>query len=249
MLPVEAKRILDAVKRYGDFGDRIERISKALLGRPYLENPLGGGPGETETLGLSLAGFDCVTYLETVLGLAIAKSPSDFIPTLRRLRYQNGRVDWTSRNHYMTKWARNNSRLLINLTRGVDSVKKSRALGVVSGIRPVNVTFSVFPKSAFGRVGKRIQTGDVILFAATKKRLDVFHTGLLLRRDGEILMRHASRKAGSVIEQPLSRFLSEHRMSGFILLRPIIPAKVKPQRSAISSSGKTEGTNAGLKRF
>jgi hypothetical protein len=34
-------------------------------------------------------------------------------------------------------------------------------------------------------------------------------------------MRHAALSAGKVIEQALTEFLGAHRMSGFILLRPL----------------------------
>ncbi len=222
MFPVEVKVLVDAAKRGGTLSDRIDLISSALLGRPYVENPLGGGPDEKEKLTVSLHGFDCVTYLETVLGLAAARSPRDFISTIRRMRYRNGRVNWASRNHYMTGWARSNGWIVSDLTRGAYAIEKNRLLSVVPGIKPVNAKFRVFPKRAFAQVKKLIETGDIILFATTKTNLDVFHTGLLLKRDDEILIRHATRRAGLVIEQPLHSFLSEHRMSGFMLLRPAI---------------------------
>jgi hypothetical protein len=66
-----------------------------------------------------------------------------------------------------------------------------------------------------------MRTGDLILFASARKRLDVFHAGLLVLRKEETVLRHATRSAGAVIDQPLDSFLKSNRMSGFILLRPL----------------------------
>jgi hypothetical protein len=66
-----------------------------------------------------------------------------------------------------------------------------------------------------------MRTGDLILFVSTREHLDVFHTGILIRRDDRVLMRHATRSAGKVIEQDLADFLKTNRMSGFILARPL----------------------------
>jgi len=45
-------------------------------------------------------------------------------------------------------------------------------------------------------------------------------------RDGErLLMRHASRSQGGVVEQELSSFLKTNRMAGVILARPVEQAK------------------------
>jgi hypothetical protein len=49
----------------------------------------------------------------------------------------------------------------------------------------------------------------------------VFHTGILIHRDDRVLMRHAKRSAGKVVEQDLADFLKRNRMSGFILARPL----------------------------
>jgi hypothetical protein len=83
------------------------------------------------------------------------------------------------------------------------------------------VTFRVFPKKRIKGVEKRIRTGDLACFGSTKKNLDVFHTGILIRLGDTILLRHASRTARKVIDQDLHVFLKNNRMSGLVLLRPV----------------------------
>jgi hypothetical protein len=66
-----------------------------------------------------------------------------------------------------------------------------------------------------------LQTGDLIFFASTRKHLDVFHAGIIVRGK-KVSLRHASRSKGSVVEQELSEFLKANRMTGVIVMRPQI---------------------------
>ena len=70
------------------------------------------------------------------------------------------------------------------------------------------------------RLAKYLHTGDLIFFVSTRKNLDVFHAGILIRTDQRLIMRHASRSEGLVVEQELSGFLEANRMAGVIVMRP-----------------------------
>lgn len=220
-----AEKVLGRLRLEPELSRRIDHISAFFLGRPYIENSLGGGPGSPETMIVSLEAFDCVTYVETVLALANSSSAADFVDVLVRLRYRREAIDWFERNHYMTEWARANQAkgFVRNLTRGALVRRIERRLSIVDGLSPRLARFRCFPKRGFTRIADRIQTGDLILFVSTRPRLDVFHIGILVRNGPGIVMRHATRKAGAVIEQSLLDFLSSNRMSGFILLRPCAP--------------------------
>jgi N-acetylmuramoyl-L-alanine amidase-like len=217
-----AQRLLDQVRAAG-FGERLERLSSALLESPYLSNPLGGGPGAQESLVIRFDGFDCVTYVETVLALAAAKTADEFSAGLREMRYAEGRVAWRRRNHYMLDWAKNNQRRRIvkNITNGPQAVAKTRRLSLIKELPAKTARFRVFPKRAIALLRRLAATGDIALFASTRRNLDVFHMGFVIKRDGDVWLRHASRSAGRVVEQPLADFLKAHRMPGIILLRPL----------------------------
>src|SRR5262245_33320436 len=124
----QVKRLLEDVSNEPDLAKRIDFISACFLGHPYIANSLGGGEGLPEVLTISLDGFDCVTYMEIVLALAISKNTNDFITTIREIRYEGGKVAWRCRNHYMTAWARNNCKrgFVRNLTRGPNAIRKTR---------------------------------------------------------------------------------------------------------------------------
>jgi hypothetical protein len=49
----------------------------------------------------------------------------------------------------------------------------------------------------------------------------VFHCGIVVNNGYGVMMRHASRSRGGVVEQPLSEFLKQNRMAGVIVVRPV----------------------------
>jgi hypothetical protein len=221
-IAADLQRILKSQAGEANLTKRIEAFSERFLDCPYVTNSLVGNVEVPERLTIKLDGFDCVTYMETVLALALSEAAEQFTEKLIRMRYKNGAVEWQERNHYMVDWWRNNERqgLLRNLTRGAEAVEKKRELNLIKGLPAEHISFRVFPKKKIAHIEKLIKTGDFVCFATTKKNLDVFHTGILLRRDGKILLRHASRTAKKVIDQNLRDFIKNNRMSGLVLLRP-----------------------------
>jgi hypothetical protein len=221
--PSEARRILEKAAGDSQLSQRLDRISAALVGRPYDEGLLGGGPESPEEFRVDLSAFDCVTYIETVLAMARAGTTNEFVDTIRRIRYEDGAVDWFRRNHYMIDWARNNedAGFVENLTAGRLMEEKTCTLGLIPGLTEKTTTFGYLPTQALSDVKRTIGTGDLLLFVSTRQTLDVFHTGLVINREQGLLLRHATRTAGAVIEQTLVEFISQNTMAGFILLRPL----------------------------
>ena len=216
------EQLLSQMKSNGSVGNRIEVLSRHFLGRPYKTNPLIGAAGTPEVLTASVEEFDCVTYVETVIALARSSGVDEFLEWLRKIRYEGGRVEWKRRNHYMTGWIRSNVRLgaLRRVPANVVPVRKQRTLNVVPGLSPRKVRFDCVPKPAIAKLKAHLKTGDLIFFGSTRKHLDIFHCGILVRDGERLLMRHASRSQKGVVEQELSEFLKNNRMAGVIVVRP-----------------------------
>jgi hypothetical protein len=224
----EADRILDESSGESGISERIALVSARFVGRPYAERPLDPGaasrPAETEALRIRFDAFDCVTYIETVLALAFSRSAQEFVEKLRLIRYESGVVEWRRRNHYMVDWCRNNiaAGFISDATSGPLSVGKERRLDVVQGLGSRTVSFRCFPKQAVGAVSGAVESGELVFFVATRKNLDVFHTGFLFPQAAGIILRHATRTKGAVVEQDLSGFLKNNKTSGLILCKPAI---------------------------
>jgi hypothetical protein len=86
---------------------RIVRFSESFLGQPYLLSALGEGPNGKYDSGplYRTDGFDCVTYVSTVLALAESHSLQQFKHNIRLINYQDGKVSHITRNHFTsTDW-------------------------------------------------------------------------------------------------------------------------------------------------
>ena len=215
-------------------GSCIETLSRYFLGRGYKPNPLIGSADTAEVFTAALDGFDCVTYIETVVALARASNVDDFNDRLREIRYEQGRIQWDRRNHYMSLWIRNNVREGIVTTVEVPdlpTLSRERVLNVIPGLDPQRTRLTCVPKAAAPRLERYLQSGDLIFFASTRKNLDIFHAGIIVRNGKKVLMRHASRSQGSVVEEQLSEFLKANRMAGVIVVRP----QAVSRRIAVSS--------------
>ncbi len=128
-VPAE-KHPIDLVKAKTLEG-RLEAFSRLFLGRPYDTHiALGDGPdGRYDQNPLErFDTFHCVTYLETVIALSLAKDQDDFRNVLRKIRYRKGEVAFEKRNHFpCIDWIPNNEKngVFKDITRDVAGTEKT----------------------------------------------------------------------------------------------------------------------------
>jgi hypothetical protein len=215
-------QLLAATLLQSSIGERIKTISGELMGRPYLVNPLIGSTDQPEVLVTTLSGFDCVTFVESVLAMAYAHRAEDYAEWLREIRYLHGEITWNKRHHYTTDWMRHNihAGFLSEFVRSSTTSVCTKELNIITGLPERIVSFRYYPKSKLKSLSSFFQDGDIIAFVSTKKGLDVFHVGLLVRDGDQVLMRHAARSRGAVVEQPLAEFVEQNRTPGFVIVRP-----------------------------
>ncbi|MGE0563130.1 MAG: N-acetylmuramoyl-L-alanine amidase-like domain-containing protein [Pseudolabrys sp.] len=205
---------------------RIDLISKGLIGTRYRGHTLIGGPKTSEVLVMREDGFDCVTFCETVLAAARVRTPDEFAPALRQIRYHDGMVTWFARNHYHHQWSTRNveNRFCRDIELpGAVTIEKTvtwhRALG------KQQFTMRVNPVGAFVAHRAMLRTGDIVGFVTRRTNLDYFHTGFVaFGPKGELLLRHASQSRGRVLDEPMARFIRASRAQYVTVLRPLDPA-------------------------
>jgi len=217
------RRLRARVKPQQALAARMEAVSRPLLGLPYVDFPLVGSPEKPEMFTASLRGFDCVTFVETVLAASLAPTPSRFADVLRRLRYAGGRVEWRRRNHYTSDWIRKNTRagFVRPVQIGRPASARTRVLNVLPGYPPLRIPLRFVPKKRFWAAREAVQTGDLLMFVSTRPHLDIFHLGIAVRDGERLLLRNAARSRRHVVDIPLADFLAENRMAGVIVARPV----------------------------
>jgi hypothetical protein len=91
--------------------ERVATIANQLLDVPYADGPLGEGSNgayDADPL-YRFDLFDCTTFVETVVALALAENPKEFEQNLNRIRYQDGQIGFVTRNHFPSAdWIPNN---------------------------------------------------------------------------------------------------------------------------------------------
>ncbi len=217
------EQLLAEAQHQPNLAARMKLVSARLLGQPYLLHPLIGSVTEPEQFVARLDGFDCVTFLETVLAVSGATTLDGFLNRLRTIRYANGAVSYATRLHYTTDWHAAHVRdgLLQDLTQGPLTAERAKVLKAVPGSPPRNVNVRYFPKTRLAEISPSLQDGDLIYFVAGRNWLDTNHVGMLFRIDGQLRIRHASHRLGGVVEQPLTEYFAANEMIGFIVARPL----------------------------
>jgi hypothetical protein len=93
---------------------QIKIFGALFLGMPYILGALGEGPGADfdKSPLYRTDGFDCTTYVATVLALAFSKNLSKFQENIIKINYRDNHVAYVQRNHFMeVDWNSNNQRL------------------------------------------------------------------------------------------------------------------------------------------
>ncbi|MES2641560.1 MAG: N-acetylmuramoyl-L-alanine amidase-like domain-containing protein [Myxococcota bacterium] len=94
--------VISAIReaRTRTLGERVEIASRGFLGLPYLNDAAGEGLGIDADPPSRYDAFDCLTFVEEVLGLALAGDPI-YAPAVRdALRYTGGPA-YDHRRHFM----------------------------------------------------------------------------------------------------------------------------------------------------
>ncbi|MBR1498985.1 MAG: DUF1460 domain-containing protein [Bacteroidaceae bacterium] len=214
--------------------------AKQLMNRPYVAHTLEIKDRE-EHLAINLQSLDCTTFVETVCALALtashgSKSWDDYLSWLRKLRYDNGKIDgYKSRNHYFSQWIQSGAKqglvrevvpatnisvpMKLSLTymsehpQSYPLLKQNmeeRRLIAEMEKRASGATVRYIPKERVGEskaVLSDIKDGDIIAITTNKKGLDIAHVGFAVwGEDGKLHLLNASSIRGKVVLEPMTLY-------------------------------------------
>ena len=222
-----------------DFIDRLRYFSKALEGTPYFLGPTGEGRyGAIEPLPImDMSRFDCVTFIESSIGLALSNQASGVEPAILPIRYHGDTIGYANRNHFfVSDWLGNNrGRFRILRVPGDTVVRKTllkgkllaaRGLTVPASDPVVDIPYLPYEKAlqlaGKWNLGKRLLG---ITFVTGIEGLDVTHTGFIDSESGKPMLRHAGQLKGMVVEQDFKEYLETRRgkCAGILLFEFLPP--------------------------
>lgn len=239
-------RLLAEAGRIPEPGRRIAFISAAFLGTPYVADTLIGSAETAEVFVLRLDGVDCFTFLDTVEALRRSADFDNFKEALHRVRYRQGRVAFLSRNHFFSAWREANYAQLRDVTALVGGGKVRRVAKQLNQkkdgtlylpgypVKKRQITF-IPPEAVDGSVLARLQGGDYVGIYSSLPGLDVSHVGIVVKRGGQVFLRHASSSSNlrKVVDQELADYLGGRK--GLVVYRSL-EADEKGLSAALSSS-------------
>ncbi len=224
----ELNSILAEASAIKDTGRRIAFLSEQFLDIPYGEFTLNSNINAIEMLVINLEKVDCFTLLDYVEAMRLSGSFSEFIESLKKVRYQTGKITFESRNHFLTDWIKFNADLVADVTEqigGINTIKIKKILNLkddgayfLDGIQPANRVIKYIPTSIIDySIANKLKTGDYIGIYSEKTGLDVSHVGIIIKNEANIYLRHASSIQKKVLDEDFREYMKGK--SGFIILR------------------------------
>lgn len=222
--------------------DRIVSISASFLNKPYQLDPLGeGAQGQFSQKPLyRFDRFDCQTYVETVLALALSDSTSN-VPTLAfqnqllEIRYSNGKPDFYTRNHFPSAdWIPNNIEkgyikyspinndkisIIINKQKWFENQTHIQNPEIPNKLR---VTLPYISVDQLPNMINKIPNGSIIMIVKPSFVL-ISHMGFAIWKNNTLYLRSASSLYDKVIDLPLLAYIenqSKFGVKGIVVLIP-----------------------------
>ncbi len=201
-------------------------LAKSFLGKPYKGGTLEGN--EKEKLVCNLQEFDCSTFVENIVALALDRqskesSFNNYLTILKKLRYEDATVDgYGSRLHYFREWMRQSEAngICQDISSILGGEKQAKKINFMSSNRHLYPSlqeekaflkiqakentlnkspYFVIPKSKISLIENDIQDGDIIAIASNVAGLDYNHEGFAHRKNGRIYLLHASYEQKKII--------------------------------------------------
>ena len=220
-------------------GITMTAVGQWFEGQPYVAGSLDKSP--FEELVIKLDGFDCVTFVESVLALSRviqdqSYSYPEFVGYMEAQRYRDGNIDgYCSRLHYFSEWIWDNEKrgAVENVTQAIggvvfdkqidfmsqhrDSYAALKSDSLYAGIIAVeeslkDLTLYYIPQNEISNSYSKLQAGDIIALATDIGGLDVAHTGFVYKHeDGNAGLLHASTAHGVIVSPDLQQYVENNK--------------------------------------
>ena len=247
-------------------GLRMKAVTEPMLGLPYIVDGIGEGREPDADPLVRYDGYDCLTFVEEALALALTADPAS-LPAIRNtLRYSGG-IDYHRRNHFMvSQWIPNaiEKGILVDITSQhgeVHLVSKTiiprnwaRWKGrwnfhLAAEDYPLG-TFSLGVLSLDAAAAALPDLPDGALLVVVRQNrnynpLLVTHIGFVVRDTEGVKIRHATKMGGKVVRDDRLPWYFEHLMKfdnwpveGILVLMPL---EMGPRRISMPAPSREDG--------
>jgi hypothetical protein len=222
----------------------LERVTRGLVGAPYLRSPLGEAAPPDRDPRFRLDAFDCTTFVETALALAKCDDLEEVKDELEKLRYRRAPGWFIDRRHLIeAQWIPDlvAAGWVVDITKElggkaaktvtVEITKASWAkrriakdLSLPDTAVPYGTyRLAVLPLDVLGRRDVVIPVGTIVNVVRVEVPWSptlVSHQGIVLEGPNGRFVRHASPVLKRVVDEPYERFVARY-------IKPRTPKKWK----------------------
>lgn len=198
----------------------ILKLSEKFIDTKYVANTLKNKDINTskEKLVINFEALDCFTFIDTIKALQDSTNLQSFKKELIATRYKNSKVTYHNRNHFFSDWLKNPN--IKDITCDLGACKKSikylnknfkylkevpEVKREIAYIHPKNINLS------------KLKNGDYVGIYTKLPDLDVTHTGIIIKKNNQVFIRHASSKQKKVIDSELFKYTEEKK--GILIYR------------------------------
>lgn len=212
------------------YHQRMESVSAQFIGTKYIFGALGEGQGYDANPVLRTDGFDCVTYVETVMAYG---RDGDVLQNKIEISYLDAKLDYVHRKHFW-ELDQAESDTMTDITAKLGAPVKilpttidkkewfsRKKPPVETDFKPVRLNFSYIPKDKIDKIDStklpQISIIGIVAYDADyHKRIGTDnpnrHVGFVIKKpSGDLVVRHASQSQMKVVEETWEEFTS-HQM-------------------------------------
>lgn len=240
-----------------EIGEQMKALTIPLLGMEYLIDAAGEEKEPDLDPIVRYDAFDCLTFVEEAMALAIGENESETERIRRDLRYQGASIDYEERNHFMlSQWIPNaiEKGYLVDITHTIGETHlvsktiEAKTWAHWRGRHKYPFTIEQYPTGTYN-LGvlsldaaienvQKIPEGALVVVIRQNKEYNpllITHLGFVVKySDTDIRIRHATKMAGGTVKDnyltwylDYIRYYNRWPVEGVIILEPQDPRMVE----------------------